>query len=75
MQIFVKDPEGKTIVVDVDPTEPVSELRRKIGERFPGIASTALLIGEKYLKDDVRLCEYSVQNGTTVYSAVPLRGG
>ena len=75
MQIFVKDPNGKTITLDVEPTETVADLRRKVGDRFPGIASTTLLVAGKVLRDEIPISEYSIQNGTTVNSAVPLQGG
>ena len=75
MQIFVKDPNGKTIVIDVEPTEIVADLRRKIGERFPGMAVTTLMFANKVLRDEILICEYSIQSGATVISAIPLGGG
>ena len=78
MQIFVKElNKNQTITVDVDPTETVADLKRKIQEKVPGgmDKDVGLLLNGKHLQDQVQLKEYSIQPGNTVYMVLATKGG
>ena len=78
MQIFVRELQrNQTLTVDVDSTETVADLKRKIQEKVPGGMNqeVGLLLNGKQLKDDVALKEYSIQQGNTIHMVLAAKGG
>lgn len=76
MQLFVKDGQGKTTIVEVDQTDKVSEVRAKVAEKLGrSAAEVGLSHNGKLLKDDLTLRDYSIQNGNMLDMVLSVRGG
>ena len=70
MQIFVKTPSGKTIVLKVDPGDSVENVKMKIQEK-EGIPpdEQRLVLAYKNLEDNRSLSDCNIQNGSTLFLA------
>lgn len=75
MQIFVKDPTGKTLTVEVSPSESIISVKHKIRSK-EGIPTDhqRLIHGGKYLEDDKTLYHYNIQKESTLQLHIPLNG-
>ena len=76
MQIKIQELTGNLITLDVETTDTIDNVKTKIMEdtEIP-IVLQRLLFENKDLKDECKLSDYNIKNGSIIAITMKLRGG
>ena len=76
LQVFVKTLTGKTITLEISPTNLIRQVKNKIQDK-EGVPSEEqrLIFAEKQLEDDHLVSDYGIKKDSTLHLVLNLRGG